>query len=77
MKDILGILESRSDEFPELNEMVLLAIVDDSARNAEMKKLEERKHMEWERRTGKEEGISEDLVYDDVQQKETSRCGIQ
>ena len=77
MKKILGTLESKGDQFPESKEMVLLAVPDDGARNAEMDKAEEQRRRAWEKRTGENEGISEDLVYDDVEEKEGSRCGIQ
>jgi hypothetical protein len=66
MKEILGILKSKGNQFPESKEMVLLTVPDDGARDAEMKKAEEQGRREWEKRTGKNEGISEDLVYDDV-----------
>jgi hypothetical protein len=65
MKEILGILKSNGNQFPELKETVLLTVADDGARDAEMKKAEEQRHREWEKRTGKDAGISEDLVYDD------------
>ncbi|KAF8860145.1 hypothetical protein BDZ45DRAFT_801150 [Acephala macrosclerotiorum] len=77
VKDILSTLKSKGDQFPELKEMVLLTVSDDGARNAEMKKAEEQRRREWEKRTGKEEGISEDLVYDDVEEKEVSRYRVQ
>lgn len=77
VKDILSILKSKSNQFPESREMVLLMVLDDGARNAEMKKAAEQRFKEWEKRTGKEEGISEDLVYDDLEEKEVSRCGVQ
>jgi hypothetical protein len=77
MTEILSILKSKGDQFPESKEMVLLAVPDDGARNAEMKKAEEQRHREWEKRTGKNEGISEDLVYDDLEENKASRCGVQ
>jgi hypothetical protein len=77
MTEILSIRKSKDDQFPESNEMVLLAVPDDGARNAEMKKAKEQRHREWEKRTGKNEGISEDLVYDHVEENEASRCGFQ
>ncbi len=77
VKEILGILESKGDQFPESKEMVLLAVLDDGARNAQMNKAEEQRRREWKKRTGKNEGISEDLVYDDVEEKAGSKCGVQ
>jgi hypothetical protein len=65
MKEILGILKSKGNQVPESKEVVLLKVPDDGARDAEMKKAEEQRHREWETRTGKDAGISEDLVYDD------------
>jgi hypothetical protein len=65
MKEILGILKSKGNQVPESKEVVLLKVPDDGARDAEMKKAEEQRHREWENRTGKDAGISEDLVYDD------------
>ena len=79
VEDISITLQSKRDKFHETSEMMLLVIPDDGARNEEMRKVEEQKRKEWERRTGKDEGVSEDLVYDDVtlEEKEASRCGIQ
>ncbi|KAE9369698.1 hypothetical protein N431DRAFT_560464 [Stipitochalara longipes BDJ] len=77
INDILGILAPKSDEFPETKEVVLLTVPDDGARNAEIRKAEQERLDAWEKRTGKDEGISEDLVYDDVEEEEASRCGIQ
>jgi hypothetical protein len=81
LKDILGVLKSKGNQSPESKEMVLLKVPDDGARDAGMKKAEEQRYREWEKRTGKDAGISEDLVYDDVEEKEeekeASRCGVQ
>ena len=66
MKEILSILKSKGNQVPESKELVLLKVPDDGARDAEMKKAEEQGHRDSEKRTGKNEGISEDLVYDDV-----------
>jgi hypothetical protein len=69
LKDILGVLKSKgNNRSPESKEMVLLKVPDDGARDAEMKKAEEQRYREWEKRTGKDAGISEDLVYDDVEE---------
>jgi hypothetical protein len=77
--EILGILKlkSKNSLFPGVNDLVLLAVPDDGARNEEMKKAAEQWYREWEKRTGKEVGISEDLIYDDVEEEEASRCGVQ
>lgn len=77
VKEILGVLESKGGQFLGPKQTVLLKVPDDGARNAEMKKADEQRRREWEKRTGEKEGISEDLVYDDVEEKEGSRCGIQ
>ncbi len=78
--EILGILKlkSKNAQFPGLNDLVLLAVPDDGARNEEMRKAAEQVQRQWEKRTGKEVGISEDLIYDDVEEEEeASRCGVQ
>jgi hypothetical protein len=76
MKDIQGNIASNIDHFLDLKRVLLLPIPDDDARNAEIKKSEEQRQLEWEKRTGKNEGISEDLIYD-AEEKESSKCGIQ
>jgi hypothetical protein len=77
VKEILGVLESKGGQFLGPKQTVLLKVPDDGARNAEMRKADEQRRREWEKRTGEKEGISEDLVYDDVEEKEGSRCGVQ
>ena len=77
VKEILGVLESKSGQFFGPKQTVLLKVTDDGARNAEIRKANEKRQREWEKRTGEQEGISEDLVYDDVEEEERSRCGVQ
>ena len=75
MKDIQGIIASKADLFRDLR-LKLLPIPDDGARNAEIRKAEKQRQLDWEKRTGKNEGVSEDLIYDE-EEKESSRCGVQ
>ena len=77
VKEILGVLESKVGQLLGPKQMVLLRVPDDGARNAEIRKADEKRRREWEKRTGEKEGISEDLVYDDVEEKERSKCGVQ
>jgi hypothetical protein len=77
VKEILGVLESKGGQFLGPKQMVLLKVPDDGARNAEIRKADEKRRREWETRTGEKEGISEDLVYDDVEEKDRSKCGVQ
>jgi hypothetical protein len=77
VKEILGVLESKVGQLLGPKQMVLLKVPDDGARNAEIRKADEKRLREWEKRTGEKEGISEDLVYDDVEEKERSKCGVQ
>lgn len=77
MKDVEAILKSKSDLFPEFKQVQFVMVPDDGARNEEMKRAEEERLKAWEKRTGKDEGISEDLVYDDVDEERESKCGIQ
>jgi hypothetical protein len=77
VKEILSVLESKCGQFLGPKQMVLLKVPDDGARNAEMGKADEQRRREWEKRTGEKDGISEDLIYDDVKEKEGSRCGLQ
>jgi hypothetical protein len=76
MNDIQGIITSKADHFLDLKGVALLQVPDDGARNAEMRKAEEQRQLDWEKRTGKNEGISEDLIYDD-EEKESSKCVVQ
>ncbi len=77
VKEILAVLESKGGQFLGPKQMVLSKVPDDGARNAEMRKADEQRRREWEKRTGEKEGISEDLVYDAAEEKESSRCGVQ
>jgi hypothetical protein len=77
VKEILSVLESKCGQFLGPKQMVFLKVPDDGARNAEMRKADQQRRREWENRTGETEGISEDLIYDDVEEKEGSRCGVQ
>lgn len=70
-------LKSVNAQFPGLNDMVLLAVQSDGARNEDMKRAAEQRQREWEKRSGKEAGISEDLVYDDVEEDEAPKCVVQ
>jgi hypothetical protein len=80
MKEILDILESRKgDRFPGSKDLVFLVVLDDGARNAAKEKDKEERNMQWQKRSGMEEGISEDLVYDDAVKKKKKAliCEIQ
>jgi hypothetical protein len=77
MGDIQCILKSENYHLPGSKDMALLAVLDDGARNAEMRMAEEKRLRDWKQRTGENEGISEDLVYDDVEEKENSKCIVQ
>lgn len=77
--EILDVLKlnPKSGQIAVFKGLKLLPVPDDGARDAEMKEAAERSIREWEKRTGKEAGISEDLVYDDEEEEGGSRCGIQ
>jgi hypothetical protein len=77
VKEILGVFESKGRKFLEPKQMAILRVPDDGARNAEMKMADEQRRRQWEKRSGEKEGISEDLIYDDVEDKEGSKCGVQ
>jgi len=75
LKDIQEIITSKAG-YLALKGVKLSPIPDDGARDAEMRKAEAQRLLDWEKRTGKEEGISEDLVYDE-EEKESSKCAVQ
>jgi len=76
MNDIQGIITSKADHFLYLKGVVLLQVPDDGARNSEIRKAEKQRQLDWEKRTGKNEGISEDLIYDD-EEEESTKCVVQ
>lgn len=62
-------------------ELAILPVLNGGERDGEVREENERRHREWEKRTGTDAGISPDLTYEDEEEgrkdKKISKCEIQ